>query len=247
MFEITNNTKEFYQILKNSLIGTKKVFDDLAAIAMGLQTSSQKAAELEQRTKEIYSFFQTSLDKMKREGADLVTIALADIPKEERFGGPHTYYDFDTLTSQEQQIIREKKGYQRFSLSIEPLTYRTLDAKTGIESIDTIAGLQVVNRCPAYLFLPELKPESTLNYFTAKDFFGEERMLYASEIIADAGYSKKEFESEFERGLSEYHAKTKELMTKAGIYEKLERMENRPETNDQHIDGVLAEMRSRLN
>jgi hypothetical protein len=92
--------------------------------------------------------------------------------------------------------------------------------------------------------LPTLRESSPLYYLSKGNFYDEKRLQDVAKIIAESNTSVNELKAEFEKNLVQYHAKTYELMEKAGVHKRLESMESRIEAND--MERILANVRGNI-
>jgi len=174
----------------------------------------------------IYRALMTGLSEMERQGVDRVVLTLyASEPSQNATGrwltaGKDTnYYPFDMLDETEQEMIKEGKHYTIVALVRDNVGNVVRYADNG--------GIEVYTRTHIVPFLPELKPESELNYATKGGAHTGENLKQFAESVARNGWNPEAIEQRVNAGIQEYHTITRNLMKWAGVYDSLERMEQR--------------------
>ena len=173
----------------------------------------------------VYRALMNSLDEMDRQGVDRVVLTLYESePSQDTTGrwltaGKDTnYYLFEMLDETEQGMIKEGKHY-----TVVALVRDNVGDVVKYED----RGVEVYYRTHIVPFLPRLKPESELNYVTDGGVHTGEGLRQFAESAAEDGWNPEAIEQRVRLGIQEYHDITRKLMEQAGVYDALERMEQR--------------------
>lgn len=174
----------------------------------------------------VYRALLNGLNEMERHGVDRVILTLYESePSQNATGrwltaGKDTnYYPFEMLDGTEQGMIKDGKHYTVVALVRDNVGDVVRYADKG--------GVEVYNRTHIVPFLPKLKPESELNYVTEGGARTGENLKQFAESVAGNGWSSQAIDQRVNAGIQEYHAITRKLMEKAGVYDALKRMEQR--------------------
>ena len=173
----------------------------------------------------VYSALMNGLDEMDRQGVDRVVLTLYESePNQNATGrwltaGKDTnFYPFEMLDETEQGMIKNGKHYTVVALVRDNVGDVVRYGDKGVE---------VYNRTHIVPFLPRLKPESELNYVTEGGVHRGDNLKQFAESVAGNGWNPQAIEQRVSAGIQEYHGITRKLMEKAGVYDALQKMEQR--------------------
>lgn len=172
---------------------------------------------------EVYDALVKGIEELRRHHVDLAVLALYESePSSNATGrwltaGKDTnYHLFETFGEREQELVRNKKHYERIAL-----------ARKNIEGVISYPddGIEVYRRTRINPLLPKLKPESELNYVTEGGIYYGEDIKEFAKTAAKSGWTKATVEKAVRAGMAEYKDITGRLMHDAGVYKTLEQME----------------------
>jgi hypothetical protein len=161
------------------------------------------------------------LERMKKEGVERAVLSVEDLPEASPEGTvilerPNFPYVFEALTDAEQVRILRKEDYGTVALV----------ADIGNDTFEN-DFIELHYRQRGIVLLP-LKPESPLHYATGiNNFVGGDRIKEFSGYAVNQKCTREEMQEMIEKGITDYHARTRALMEKAGVYDALRRMDER--------------------
>ena len=186
-----------------------------------------KKAPIPNQNGAVYRALINSLDEMDRQEVDRVVLTLYESePSQNATGrwltaGKDTnYYLFEMLDETEQGMIKNGKHYTVVALVRD-------NVGDVMRYADKGGGVEVYNRTHIVPFLSRLKPESELNYVTKGGAHTGDNLKQFAESVAGNGWNPEAIEQRVNVGIQEYKATTRKLMKQAGVYDALQRMEQR--------------------
>ncbi|MBS3151122.1 hypothetical protein J4443_01955 [Candidatus Woesearchaeota archaeon] len=189
------------------------------------QNVKEKESPTPNQNGSIYRALMNGLDEIDKQGVDRVVLTIYESEPSQNATGrwltaekDANYYPFEMLDETEQEMIKDGKTYTVVALVRDNVGEVIRYAGSGVE---------VYNRTHIVPFLPRLKQESELNYVTEGGIHTGENLEQFTESVADNGWSPEAIEQRVKVGIQEYHKITRELMKQAGVYDALERMEQR--------------------
>ena len=192
---------------------------------------------------------ENGLAAMRRSYVDRTVLSVEyPEPSDMRAGpanrGGHSYYPFEMLPACEQRAIKPSVDATCWNGKTY-VVWALVDADVG-NGMHTYpsAGVEQVHRIHSVPFLNELRPESSLLYDTHVVFYGTPSELHDFSLrLAKAGMTTSMLNTRTAEGIREYHAVTRRLMEKAGIYAAVQRMDENGYVPE--ADTLLAEVRAR--
>ena len=190
------------------------------------QQDVRKNAPTPNQIDAVYKALMSGLNEMEIQGVDRVVLTLYESkPSQNATGrwltaGKDTnYHPFETLDETEQGMIKAGKTYTVFALVRDNVGDAVRYADNGVE---------VYRRTHIVPMLPNLKPESELNYVTEGGVqTGENFKKFVDTVATGNGWNPEVIEQRVNSGIQEYKVMTRILMEKAGVYDALKRMEQR--------------------
>lgn len=185
----------------------------------------------------IYNVLVGGVDRIQKEGITRVYLFSQEMePDKNAFGQwidtkRTAYYPYEMLDPREQEVILNRKHYSAgFLIS---------DNVPGVIKHQNY-GFEVVERTHIHPMLPELKKGgdtiNKMNYFRSDCLYDSEQMKLIAEQMAKAGMTAQKISSLIEEGIKNYNQITPKLMEEAGVYKKLEQMDQRGLTPFEQIN-----------
>ena len=186
-----------------------------------------KKAPIPNQNGAVYRALINSLDEMDRQEVDRVVLTLYESEPSQNAtgrwltaGNDTNYYPFEMLDETEQGMIKNGKHYTVVALVRD-------NVGDVMRYADKGGGVEVYNRTHIVPFLSRLKPESELNYVTEGGVHRGDNLKQFAESVAGNGWNPQAIEQRVSAGIQEYHGITRKLMEKAGVYDALQKMEQR--------------------
>jgi len=220
----------------------KKIFGSNSSSRQVLVTTPKSAARTPQGGA-VYCAFVEGLDRMEREYVDRIILTMfeseprpnPDAGKWVPFGQGSEYYPFETLTEDEQKMIKNGKTYEILSLVTEDVGGVISYPERGIETYHRTHGVPV--------FFPRVVPESNLNYRTEGGIYSGEKLRDFAENASNQGWTAEGIENTINFSVQEYHKVTERLMESAGVNRAIGRLDQR---RNSALDEILLEMRNKI-
>ena len=195
-----------------------------------LGSKKRQEIEIQRRAGEILEVLNGGIQRAQREGVDRCVFHVQEMPGE--FGGgfyekqPH--YPAEILVPSEKGMVDNKKSYAAFSLM-------TGDVGGLIKYKEPCVEQLTRERINGKIFVPWEVPSEDRFVNKYAILRGEEGMREFAEGAARDDATPEELREEIEKGINEYHAKTIELMEKAGVYEGMKGRNRYISSDDPHL------------
>ena len=170
----------------------------------------------------VHTALLNGLDEMKKHNVDRITLTIQETEPRETSAmwvtSPHErYYPLEILTDEEQEMIKAGKHYESAALVLENVGGMVTYPNNGLERVQRTSRVPVL--CPM--------EEKDYIYDTEGGIITKESLKSFADLAQSRGCTPEMINQRVQEGIQEYHDKTSELMEQAGVYETLERMEQR--------------------
>lgn len=171
----------------------------------------------------VYRALIAGLDEMETQGVDRVVLSVSKT--EPGFEGGRwlnereiASYPEEMLTGAEQEMITSRNHYGVIAL---------VRGNVGDMVRFPERGIEVTQRTHVNPFLYGLRPDSPLHYATECGVHHGENLRAYAETGARLGWTPEGIERSLRDGIQEYHGVTMRLMEQGGVYDALQRMNER--------------------
>jgi len=204
-------------------------------------TKEVKKPQNSDKVNGVYSALVNGLNEMSKRGANRVILTIYESEPDKNatgrwidIGKETNYYPFEMLDEQEQEMILGGKHYTVVSLVLDNIDEVIKYPNNDVEQYD---------RTHIVPFLPVIKEESNLNYVTKGGVYTGENLRQFAEDFEKSGWTEDLVKKRIEAGIQKYNSITKRLIKNSGVYEALERMEERQVSQ---LEEMLAEIRENI-
>ncbi|MEK6926273.1 MAG: hypothetical protein AABW50_03270 [Nanoarchaeota archaeon] len=188
----------------------------------------------------IYETLIFGLEEMDKQGVDRSVVDVSECEPDPNAMGrwlnesDFNYYPFGILNDEERNMILGKKSYYSIALVKKNVAGLVNYSEQGVETY---------RRTHIVPMLPEIKPESNLNYVSNEGVISGDNLRNYAETLSENQITSQNLRERINNGIQEYKNITSELMEKEGVNERIKEMNERKYTP---FEEIMTEMRENI-